>query len=120
MEQKASDIIGFAPSALWVTLGVLVAAGIIAKLVMDLIIKARELKKPKVADEKTVQDRLNTDNERLSKLEDITQRQDEELRLILQSQMDIIHHMVDGNGVDQLRKTQRKIEKYLIYGEEGE
>ena len=116
MEQAASEILGFAPSALWVTLGALVALGIIAKLVFDLIIKWRELKKPKMNNEKDIQDQLKSDNERLSDLENTTKRQDEELKLILRSQMDIIHHMVDGNGVERLKSTQRDIEEYLITG----
>ena len=116
MEGKASEILGFAPSALWITLGVFVAIGIIVKLVFDLIIKARELRRPKVTDEKNIQEKLQSDHKRLSALEDTTKRQDEELKLILRSQMDIIHHMVDGNGVEQLKDTQRDIEEYLITG----
>lgn len=116
MEEKATEILGFAPSALWITLGVLVAIGIIVKLVFDLIIKARELRRPKVTDEKSIQKKLQSDHERLSALEDTTKRQDEELKLILRSQMDIIHHMVDGNGVERLKDTQRDIEEYLITG----
>lgn len=116
MIEKASETIGFAPSALWVTLGVLVAVGVIAKLVMDLIIKARELRKPKVSDEKTIQEKLNSDNERLRKLEDKTEQQEEELKLILRSQMVIIHHMIDGNGTQSLKDTQQDIEEYLITG----
>ena len=69
MEQRASEILGFAPSALWITLGVLVAVGIIVKLVFDLIIKARELRRPHVNDEQTIQDRLQADNTRLTALE---------------------------------------------------
>jgi len=116
MTDKATEILGFAPEALWVTLGVLVAIGIIVKLVFDLIIKARELRRPKVTDEKSIQEKLQSDHERLSALEDTTKRQDEELKLILRSQMDIIHHMVDGNGVERLKDTQRDIEEYLITG----
>lgn len=113
---NATSLIGFAPDALWVTLGTLIGLGIIAKLVMDLVIKSRELRKPKVQDEKTIQDKLANDNRRLSELETTTKRQDEELKLILRSQMDIIHHMVDGNGVEKLRETQRDIETFLITG----
>lgn len=116
MEQTATDIIGFAPSALWVTLGVLVASGIIVKLVMDLIIKWRELRKPKVQDEKTIEEKLKADDKRLTALEDTTKKQDEELRLILRSQMAMIHHMVDGNNTAKLKEAQGDIEEYLISG----
>ena len=116
MEAKATEILGFAPGALWVTLGVLVAVGIIVKLVFDLIIKARELRKPKVSDEKTIKEKLRSDHERLSALETTTKKQDEELKLILRSQMAMIHHMVDGNNTVKLREAQDDIEEYLISG----
>lgn len=116
MEGKASEILGFAPSALWITLGVLVAVGIIVKLVFDLIIKARELRRPRVHDEQTIQDRLQTDNARLTALEGTTKKQDEELKLILRSQMAMIHHMIDGNNSVKLREAQDDIEEYLISG----
>ena len=116
MQETASQIIGFAPDALWVTIGVLIAAGIIVKLGMDLIIKARELRTPKVQDEKSVQDKLEKDHKRLTALEETTARQDEELKLILRSQMAIIHHMEDGNGINKLKETREDIEEYLISG----
>lgn len=116
MEQKATEILGFTPNALWVTLGVLVAVGIIIKLVFDLIIKFRELRKPKLNDEKTIHDKLKEDHERLSALEKTTQKQDEELKLILRSQIAIIHHMIDGNNSEKLREAQGDIENYLISG----
>lgn len=116
METKATEILGFTPSALWVTLGVLVAVGIIVKLVFDLIIKARELRKPRVNDEQTIHDQLQSDDERLTVLEATTKKQDQELKLILRSQMAMIHHMVDGNNTVKLREAQDDIEEYLISG----
>lgn len=116
MQEAADKIIGFAPGALWITIGVLIALGVIAKLGMDLIIKTRELRKPKVNDERTVQEKLQSDHERLTKLEETTRRQDEELKLILRSQMAIIHHMEDGNGINKLKETREDIEEYLISG----
>ena len=116
MSELADKIVGFTPGMLWVFLGVAIALGIIAKLVMDLIIKFRELRKPKVADEKTIQEKLKNDNERLSKLEETTEKQDKELKLILRSQMAMIHHMIDGNGTSSLKDVQKDIETYLITG----
>jgi len=116
MEETASALIGFTPSAGWVFLGVLIALGIVAKLVMDLVIKSRELRKPKVTDEKDIQEKLKNDNDRLKRLEDKTEQQEEELKLILRSQMVIIHHMIDGNGTQSLKETQQDIEDYLITG----
>ena len=116
METKATEILGFTPSALWVTLGVLVAVGIIVKLVFDLIIKARELRRPRVNDEQTIHDQLQSDDERLTVLEATTKKQDQELKLILRSQMAMIHHMVDGNNTVKLKEAQDDIEEYLISG----
>ena len=114
--EDASKLIGFSPSVLWITLAGIIGIGIIVKLAMDLIIKWRELRKPKVTDEKSIQDKLKSDHERLNKLEDTTERQDEELKLILRSQMVMIHHMIDGNGVGKLKEMQADIEDYLITG----
>lgn len=114
--EQATSALGFAPSALWITLGTLVALGIIAKLVLDLIIKSREIRKPKMNDEKTIQEKLASDHARLNKLEDTTERQDEELKLILRSQMAMIHHMVDGNNTVKLKEAQDDIEEFLISG----
>ena len=116
MSETATSIIGFAPSALWVTIGVLIAVGIIVKLIMDLIIKYRELRRPKVSDERIIQESLQSDHDRLTQLENITQKQDEELKMILRSQLAMIHHMIDGNGVDKLKETQSDMEYYLITG----
>lgn len=116
METKATEILGFTPSALWVTLGVLVAVGVIVKLAFDLIIKYKELRKPRVNDEQTIHDQLQSDDERLTVLENTTKKQDQELKLLLRSQMAIIHHMVDGNNTVKLKEAQDDIEEYLISG----
>lgn len=116
MMDEASKIVGLTPSVLWITLAGIIGIGIIVKLAFDLIIKWRELRTPKVMDEKTVQDKLKSDHERLSRLEDTTKRQDEELKLILRSQMAMIHHMIDGNGTNKLKEMQSDIEDYLITG----
>ena len=114
--EDATKTLGFAPDALWITVGTLVAVAAIVLLVMDIIIKGRELRKPKVSDEKTIQQKLANDNERLKDLETITARQDDELKLILRSQMAMIHHMVDGNNTTALKNAQKDIEDYLITG----
>ena len=116
METKATEILGFTPSALWVTLGVLVAVGVIVKLAFDLIIKFKELRTPRVNDEQTIRDQLQSDDERLTVLETTTKKQDQELKLLLRSQMAIIHHMVDGNNTVKLKEAQDDIEEYLISG----
>ena len=114
--EKATEIIGFSPGALWIAVGVLIASGIIIKLIMDLVIDYRALRRPKMTDERSIREKLQSDHERLSRLEKTTRKQDEELELILRSQIAMIHHMIDGNGVDKLKKTQSDIEHYLITG----
>lgn len=116
MVEDASKVIGFGPSALWIFLGVAVALGTIALLVMNLVSKYRELRKPKVMSEKTVAEKLKNDNERLNRLEDTAREQEAELKLILRSQIAMIHHMIDGNGIDRLKETQRDIEEFLVTG----
>lgn len=114
--ETATQAIGFAPSALWTTAGTLISLGVIALLVMNLIAKYRELRKPKVTNEKTVEQKLANDNERLNRLEATAREQDTELKLILRSQVAMLHHMIDGNGVQRLKETQRDIEDYLVTG----
>ena len=114
--ENASTIIGFTPSMLWVFLGTAIGLGIIGKLVLDLILAYREYKNPKQAGEKSVQEKLKNDHERLTKLEETTEKQDGELKLILRSQMAMIHHMIDGNNTAKLKETQQDIEDFLITG----
>lgn len=110
----ASKIIGFTPDALWTALAVLIGVGIIAKLIMDLVLKIRDLRKPKVQDEKTIQEKLASDHKRLSELEEASKKQDKELKLLLRSQIAMIHHMIDGNNTVDLRKSQKAIEDFLV------
>ena len=114
MVEEASKIIGFAPDALWIAFGVIIALMIIAKLIMDVVLKTRELRKPKVAEEKTIQEKLANDNKRLNELEETAKKQEKELKLLLRSQMAMIHHMIDGNNTTALQKSQHDIEEFLI------
>ena len=116
MQDAASQVLGFTPSMLWSFMAVLIGLGIIAKLIMDLIIKYRELRKPKLTGEKENEENLKSDHERLNRLEDLTAKQDEELTLILRGQMDMIHHLVDGNNTQALKDTQKDIEEFLLTG----
>ena len=114
--ENASTLIGFTPSMLWVFLGTAIGLGIIGKLVLDLIIAYREYRNPKQAGEKSVHEKLRSDHERLTKLEETTEKQDGELKLILRSQMAMIHHMIDGNNTNKLKEMQQDIEDFLITG----
>ena len=122
MDQQESEVIslenslGFAPEALWITLGTLAAIAALALLILQLIRHVRELREPSINDARGLQERLRADHERLSALERSTERQEEELKLILRAQIVIMHHIVDGNGVENLKAMQRQIEEYLVYG----
>ena len=67
-------------------------------------------------DKQTIHEQIQSDDERLTVLEATTKKQDQELKLILRSQMAMIHHMVDGNNTVKLREAQDDIEEYLISG----
>ena len=114
--QEATKTIGFNPDALWITVGTLIAILTIGVLVMNAIKLFRELRKPNTESEKTVQEKLRSDHERLTRLETSTQKQEQELQLLLRSNLVMIHHMVDGNGVQGLKDMQKQIEDYLVYG----
>lgn len=114
--EEATKTLGFAPQALWITLATLVAIGTIALLAMNLIAKYRELRKPRVTDEKSIQDKVKRDSERIEWLEGTAREQDAELKLILRSQLAMLHHMIDGNGIQRLKDTQRDIEEFLVTG----
>ena len=74
------------------------------------------MREPYVNDARGLQERLRADHERLTTLERSTERQEEELKLILRAQIVLMHHIVDGNGVENLKAMQRQIEEYLVYG----
>ena len=114
--EEASKVIGFGPQALWITVGVLLALAASALLVLNLIKTWKELRKPKVEQGKTVEERLRSDNDRLNELEDTAKKQEKELTLILRSQMAMLHHMVDGNNTAALKRSQQDIEEYLMTG----
>ena len=69
-----------------------------------------------LASDQHLQEQLRSDHDRLSALERATARQEEELKLILRAQIVLIHHIVDGNGVENLKAMQRQIEEFLVYG----
>ena len=108
--------LGFEPDALWITLGTLAAIAALALLILQLIRHIRDLREPSVNDARGLQERLRADHERLTTLERATERQEEELKLILRAQIVLMHHIVDGNGVENLKAMQRQIEEYLVYG----
>lgn len=107
---------GINPSMLWVTIVTVMALIIAAVSILTLIKLVKELRGPKVEEQKTIEQKLARDNERLETLEENAAKQDTELKLLLRSQMAMLHHMIDGNGVENLQRVQAEINEYLIYG----
>ncbi len=114
--ENAMTRLGFAPEALWITLGTLAALAALALLILQLVRHIRDLRQPALSDARSLQESLREDHERLNTLERSTARQEEELKLILRAQIVLMHHIVDGNGVENLKAMQRRIEEYLVYG----
>ena len=114
--ETAITKVGFGPEALWITLGTLVAVAALALLGLQLAKHIRDLRQPGLTDDLKLHEQLRSDHDRLSALERATTRQEEELKLILRAQIVLIHHIVDGNGVENLKAMQRQIEEYLVYG----
>ena len=114
--ETALKTLNFGPEALWITLGTLVAMAALALLALQLVSHIRALRQPGLANDQHLQEQLRSDHDRLSALERATTRQEEELKLILRAQIVLIHHIVDGNGVENLKAMQRQIEEFLVYG----
>ena len=114
--ETAIKTLNFGPEALWITLGTLVAIAALTLLGLQLAKHIRDLRQPGLTDELKLHEQLRSDHDRLSTLERATTRQEEELKLILRAQIVIMHHIVDGNGVENLKAMQRQIEEFLVYG----
>ena len=114
--ETALKTLNFGPEALWITLGTLVALAALLLLALQLVSHIRALRQPGLADNHHLHEQLRADHDRLSALERATTRQEEELKLILRAQIVIMHHIVDGNGVENLKAMQRQIEEFLVYG----
>ncbi len=87
------------PEYLWITLVTIIALGAVLLLVLNIISKVRELKKPKMNEEELIKS---------------VKKHDVELQLLLKAQMLMLKHMVDGNSVDKLKEMQDEINRYLL------
>ena len=114
--ETAIKTLNFGPEALWITLGTLVAIAALALLGLQLAKHIRDLRQPGRMDDLQLHEQLRADHDWLAALERATTRQEEELKLILRAQIVIMHHIVDGNGVENLKAMQRQIEEFLVYG----
>ena len=103
-------MIGFGPEALWITLGTLTALAALLLLGLQIAARIREIREPGIKEERG----------RRCTGEQSTSRQEEELKMILRAQIVMMHHIVDGNGVENLKAMQRQIEEYLIFGRKAD
>lgn len=87
------------PEYLWITLVTIIALGAVLLLVLNIISKWKELKKP-----------MNEKEELIKSVK----KHDVELQLLLKAQMLMLKHMVDGNSVDKLKEMQDEINRYLL------
>ncbi len=113
------DLNGMNPSMLWTTVITVMALVIAAVSILTLVKLIRELRGPKMSEARSIENKLARDNERLEDLEASVKKQDAELKLILRSQKAMLHHMIDGNGIEKLKQVQSDIDEYLIYGRNG-
>ena len=87
------------PEYLWITLVTIIALGAVLLLVLNIVTKWKELKKPKMNEEELIKS---------------VKKHDVELQLLLKAQMLMLKHMVDGNSVDKLKEMQDEINRYLL------
>ena len=114
--ESAVKTIGFGPEALWITLGTLTAIAALVLLGLQIAARIREIREPGITGNREMEKQMREEHGRLCTLEQSTSRQEEELKMILRAQIVMMHHIVDGNGVENLKAMQRQIEEYLVYG----
>ena len=116
MMENAVKTIGFGPEALWITLGTLTGLAALLLLGLQIAARIREIREPGITGNREMEKQMREEHGRLCTLEQSTSRQEEELKMILRAQIVMMHHIVDGNGVENLKSMQRQIEEYLVYG----
>ena len=116
MMENAVKTIGFGPEALWITLGTLTGLAALLLLGLQIVARIREIREPGITGNREMEKQMREEHGRLCTLEQSTSRQEEELKMILRAQIVMMHHIVDGNGVENLKAMQRQIEEYLVYG----
>ena len=116
MMENAVKTIGFGPEALWITLGTLTGLAALLLLGLQIAARIREIREPGITGNREMEKQMREEHGRLCSLEYSTSRQAEELKMILRAQIVMMHHIVDGNGVENLKAMQRQIEEYLVYG----
>lgn len=86
---------------------ILTAIGVIYKAMKSIM---EEAKKPN----KETEEKLQSHDEKLAKDHEEINALKVEQTILLQSQLVMIQHMIDGNGIDGLKEQRDKIQDYLI------
>lgn len=88
-------------------------------VIMNFVDKIKAWKKPE-------QDRIKAVNERLtnheSELKDLNRRLEsleKDCNMLLQTQLAVLEHMITGNSVENLKKTNKRVQDYIV-SERGE
>ena len=117
--ETAVKTIGFGPEALRITFGTLTALAALVLLGLQIATRIREIRQPGITGNREMEKQMREEHSRLCTLEQSTARQEEELKMILRAQIVMMHHIVDGNGVENLKSMQRQIEEYLVFGKKA-
>lgn len=107
----------FTPEQIY--LGILAIAGFITSVTAAVKIIGDVIKKAKEPDElqnkriEAVEKHVEEIDERIEALEKQQNRAEEVWVLYMQALFDLINHELDGNHVDQLRKTRDEMQKFI-------
>lgn len=91
---------------------VAVAAALV--VILDLIIKARQVRKPSEEGRKSIDDKLENDNRRLNTLEMQMDKIEASQEMSLKVLYALLQHEVTGNHVTDMEQTLKDLSIYLI------
>lgn len=107
----------FTPEQVYLT--ILAIAGFVTsvtaaiKIIGDVIRKAKEPDELQNKRIESVEKKVEDIDERVKKLEAQQERAEEVWVLYMQALFDLINHELDGNHVDQLRRTRDEMQKFI-------
>lgn len=88
---------------------ILLVCGAIS-VIANAVTAIRTWRKPGNDQQKMVLDH----EQRISKIEIVSKERDNQLAIILRSQMAVLNHLITGDGKDALTDSQKEIQDYLI------
>lgn len=91
---------------------VAIAAAVV--VILDLVIKAREVKKPMDQSKRTIDEKLDNDNRRISDLEIQMKKFSDGQDMTLQVLFSLLQHEVTGDHVNDMERTLSRLSDYLI------